>query len=81
MPKPKSVINIRKEIAFSILNVGEVLASTIDYYLLDTEKGQAEELKELIKLSDQQAALQRQQKISEIPKVELEVSVPRTDKS
>ena len=81
MPKPKSVINIRKEIAFSILNVGEVLASTIDYYLLDPEKGQAEELKELIKLSDQQAALQRQQKISEIPKVELEVSVPRTDKS
>lgn len=54
-------INIKKEIAYSILNIGEVLAKTIDYYSLDVGKdGQPnEELNELIKLSERQAALEK----------------------
>ena len=38
----KKGIDIKKEIAFSILNVGEVIAKTIDYYSLDPKEGHAE---------------------------------------
>ena len=62
--KKSSPINIRKEIAYSILNVGEVLAKTIDYYSLDSN---AEELKNLIELSASR------QKISSSPPPEVEV--------
>ena len=50
-------IDIKKEIAFSILNVGEVLAKTIDYYSLPSKE--SDELKELIKISEAQAAHER----------------------
>lgn len=50
-------IDIKKEIAFSILNVGEVLAKTIDYYSLSSSE--SDELKELIKISEAQAAHER----------------------
>ena len=54
-------INIKKEIAYSILNIGEVLAKQIDYYSLDTNgKDGGEELNELIKLSEKQAAYEKQ---------------------
>ncbi len=84
-------IDIRKEIAISILNVGEVLAKTIDYYTLTesnansgsnnavsgeanvagssvtvtsektaSEPQQPEELKELIRISEQQAEYDKQ---------------------
>jgi hypothetical protein len=56
-------IDIKKEIAFSILNVGEVLAKTIDYYSLPNTPNKGgpggEELKELIKISEAQAAHER----------------------
>lgn len=55
----KKIIDIKKEIAISILNVGEVLAKTIDYYSMSSSNGNKEEdLKELIKISEQQAAKQ-----------------------
>jgi hypothetical protein len=54
-------IDIKKEIAFSILNVGEVIAKTIDYYSLESNDTQSEDLKELIKLSDDQAALEKKE--------------------
>ena len=60
--KKSSPINIRKEIAYSILNVGEVLAKTIDYYSLDSN---TDELKNLIELSSSR------QKISPSPEVEV----------
>lgn len=50
-------IDIKKEIAFSILNVGEVLAKTIDYYSLDSKSGHPEELNELIKISENQGSM------------------------
>ena len=56
-------IDIKKEIAFSILNMGEVIAKTIDYYSLESTDAQSEDLKELIKLSDDQAA--HEKKLSE----------------
>ena len=46
---PSIPIDIKKEIAFSILNVGEVLAKTIDYFSNDVN---TEEIKDLIKLSE-----------------------------
>ena len=54
-------IDIKKEIAFSILNVGEVLAKTIDYYSLPSKE--SDELKELIKISEAQAAHERMMSI------------------
>lgn len=45
-------IDIKKEIAFSILNVGEVLAKTIDYYSNEPDTA---EIKDLIELSNKQA--------------------------
>jgi hypothetical protein len=52
-------LDIKKEIAFSILNMGEVIAKTIDYYSLESTDAQSEDLKELIKMSDDQAALEK----------------------
>jgi hypothetical protein len=66
-PQP---INIKKEIAYSILNIGEVLAKQIDYYSLDTNaKEGGEELNELIKLSEKQAAYEKQKLESQQQKV------------
>ena len=57
-------LDIKKEIAFSILNVGEMIAKTIDYYsLTSTSEPHSDELNELIKLSDEQAAFEK--KLSE----------------
>lgn len=90
LPPPSTTnecIDIRKEIAISILNVGEVLAKTIDYYTLSdggsavsqssannqqvvgTEgagdgKKHSEELKELLRISQEQAELERQQQLA-----------------
>lgn len=57
-------IDIRKEIAFSILNIGEVIAKTIDYYSLENAT-QSQDLKELIKLSEEQANLEKSLKHEE----------------
>lgn len=56
----KKIIDIKKEIAISILNVGEVLAKTIDYYSLSSSNTKEADLKELIKISEQQAAITKQ---------------------
>lgn len=48
---PEKVIDIKKEIAFSILNVGEVLAKTIDYYSLDPN---TDDIKNLVEISNKQ---------------------------
>lgn len=62
-----SAIDIKKEIAFSILNVGEVLAKTIDYYSMPSSE--SEELKELIKISEAQAAHEKKLATGAIPNV------------
>ena len=74
----KKGIDIKKEIAFSILNVGEVIAKTIDYYSLDPKEGHAEELKELITLSEKQAELEK--KHADLAEKQLEVSVTNENK-
>lgn len=47
-----SDINIKKEITLSILNIGEILAKTIDYYSLRDRKN---DLNEFIELCNQQS--------------------------
>jgi hypothetical protein len=74
----KKGIDIKKEIAFSILNVGEVIAKTIDYYSLDPKEGHAEELKELISLSEKQAELEK--KHADLAEKQLEVVTVEANK-
>ena len=72
----KKIIDIKKEIAISILNVGEVLAKTIDYYSMSSSNGNKEEdLKELIKISEQQAAKQAVAKQQTVQTADLKPSV------
>lgn len=47
----KTEINIKREIALSILNIGEILTKTIDYYSLKDRKN---DLNELIEICNQQ---------------------------
>ncbi|RNA21618.1 hypothetical protein BpHYR1_038334 [Brachionus plicatilis] len=62
MSKKKSTteIDIKKEIALSILNIGEILTKTIDYYSLTDRK---DDLNEFIEICKQQA--QREKKNNE----------------
>lgn len=66
-----TAIDIKKEIAFSILNVGEVIAKTIDYYSNDPE---TPEMKNLIEISSRQSQNEIDTKLNKSPSSSLVIS-------
>ncbi|CAF0904208.1 unnamed protein product [Brachionus calyciflorus] len=64
------VIDIKKELALSILNVGEILAKTIDYYSLKDDR---ENLDELISICKKQTEFEKKCIEIEIIENELEI--------